>query len=175
MANDIIPMVTNLAASGKVLNLSAGIEFDVGAHGGDGNRTPIVALAIADMAYDQMIPFQIDIEAAQKGVNLWEAPSEALRARAIIVECLYGAGGILINPDGDPLPFPLASDGTVPSFFMYANPEGTSLIYSRIAIAEEGNTWTKLVSALAEAYVTLNRGGNSVHFHGDDITGTHNL
>ena len=127
MANDIIPMVTNLAASGKVLNLSAGIEFDVGAHGGDGNRTPIVALAIADMAYDQMIPFQIDIEAAQKGVNLWEAPSEALRARAIIVECLYGAGGILINPDGDPLPFPLASDGTVPSFFMYANPEGTSL------------------------------------------------
>ena len=83
MANDIIPMVTNLAASGKVLNLSAGIEFDVGAHGGDGNRTPIVALAIADMAYDQMIPFQIDIEAAQNGVNLWEAPSEALRVPAM--------------------------------------------------------------------------------------------
>lgn len=127
MANDITPMATNLAASGKVLNLSTGIEFDVGAHGGDGNRTPIVALAISAMEYDQMIPFQIDIVAAQKGVNLWEAPSEALRARAIIIECLYGAGGILINPDGDPLPFPLASDGTTPAWLLYANPGGVGL------------------------------------------------
>ncbi len=127
MSNEIIPMVTNLAASGKVLNLSTGIEFDVGAHEATGNRTPLIALAIEDMAYDQMIPFQIDIEAGQKGANLWEAPSETLRARAIIVECLYGAGGILINPDGDPLPFPLASDGTTPAWFMYVNPEGTGL------------------------------------------------
>jgi len=75
-----------------------------------------------------MIPFQVDIAAAQKGYNLWEAPSANLRARAVIVVCLYGAGGILINPDGNPIPFPLAtSDATAPAWFMYVNPEGTAL------------------------------------------------
>jgi len=127
MSNTITPMATNIAASGKVLSLTTGLEFDVGAHSGTGNRTPLIQLAISSMAFDQMIPFQIDIEAAQSGVNLWEAPSAALRARAVIIECLYGAGGILINPDGDPTPFPLASDGTTPSWFMYANPLGTEL------------------------------------------------
>ena len=127
MANVITPMATNIAASGKVLNLSTNIEFDVGAHGVTGNRTPLIELAISEMAYDQMIPFQMDVEAAQSGYNLWEAPSAALRARAVIIECLYGSGGILINPDGDPIPFPLASDGVTPSWFMYANPLGTEL------------------------------------------------
>lgn len=128
MANDITPMVTNIAASGKVLNLTTGIEFDVGAHGVNGNRTPLIALAIEGMAYDQMIPFQVDTEAAQAGVNLWEAPVEALRARAVIIECVYGAGGIIINPDGNPIPFPLASDGTVSAWLLYANPVGTGLV-----------------------------------------------
>lgn len=105
MSNVITPMATNIAASGKVLSLSTNLEFDVGKHGGTGNRTPLVQLAIDSMTYDQMIPFQIDIEAAQSGVNLWEAPSAALRARAVIVECLFGAGGILINPTGTPSHF----------------------------------------------------------------------
>ncbi len=127
MSNVITPMATNIAASGKVLSLSTGIEFDVGAHGVTGNRTPLIQLAIDSMPFDQMIPLQLDIEAAQSGVNLWEAPSAELRARAVIIECIYGAGGILINPDGNPIPFPLASDGVTPSWFMYANPLGTSL------------------------------------------------
>ena len=127
MSNIITPMATNIAASGKVLSLITNLEYDVGKHGGTGNRTPLVQLAIDSMTFDQMIPFQIDIEAAQSGVNLWEAPSAALRARAVIIECLFGAGGILINPDGDPLPFPLASDGITPSWFMYSNPLGTAL------------------------------------------------
>lgn len=127
MANTITPMDSTIATSGKVLNLSTGIEFDVGTPGVVGNRTPLIALAISEMAYDQMIPFQVDIAAAQAGYNLWEAPSEDLRARAIIIECLYGAGGILINPDGTPIPFPLASDGTTPAWFLYANPTGVGL------------------------------------------------
>jgi len=127
MANVLTPMATNIAASGKVLSLTTNIEYDVGKHGATGNRTPLIQLAIDSMTFDQMIPFQIDIEAAQSGVNLWEAPSAALRARAVIVECLFGAGGILINPDGTPIPFPLASDGVTPSWFMYSNPLGTEL------------------------------------------------
>lgn len=125
MANVITPMSTNLAASGKKLKLAVTIEFDVGAH--NAGQIPIVDLEVAAMSYNQMIPFQIDIVAAQKGVNLWEAPSLSLRARAVIIQCLYGAGGILINPDGDPTPFPLASDGTSPSWLTYINPDGTSL------------------------------------------------
>lgn len=125
MANTVTPMTTNLASSGKTLKLAVNIEFDVGEH--NAGQVPIVDLEVAAMPFDQMIPFQIDIEAAQKGVNLWEAPSSALRARAVIVQCLYGAGGILINPDGDPTPFPLASDGTSPSWLTYINPDGTSL------------------------------------------------
>ncbi len=126
MSNIITPMDTNIAASGKTVALTSGIEFDVGEHGA--GRTPIIELAIEAMAYDQMLPaFQVDIAAAQKGHNLWEAPGEDLRARAVIIQCLYGAGGVLINPDGDPLPFPLASDGETPAWLMYANPGGVGL------------------------------------------------
>jgi len=121
MANDIIPMVTNLAPSGKELKLGSTIEFDVGVHGVD--RTPLITLAKEGLAYDQMIPFQVDIASAQSGYNLWEAPSEELRARAIVIVCSYGAGGILINPDGAPLPFPLAEGG----WLLYVNPDGTGL------------------------------------------------
>jgi len=127
MANIITPMATNIAASGKTLSLSTNMEFDVGAPGGTGNRTPLIQLAISSMAFDQMIPFQVDVTAAQAAVNLWEAPSADLRARAVIIECLYGGGGILINPNGTPIPFPLASDGVTPSWFMYANPLGTEV------------------------------------------------
>jgi hypothetical protein len=126
MANTIDPMVTNIAASGKVLNLSTGIEFDVGEN--NAGRTPLIDLVATAMPYDQMIPFQVDIEAAQSGVNLWEAPAEGLRARAVIIVCLYGSGGILINPDGDPLPFPLATAvASAPAWLLYVNPDGTGL------------------------------------------------
>ncbi len=67
MSNIITPMATNIAASGKVLSLTTNLEYDVGKHGGTGNRTPLVQLAIDSMTFDQMIPFQIDIEAAQSG------------------------------------------------------------------------------------------------------------
>lgn len=124
--NDITPMATNIAASGKTLNVSSQLEFDVGQHQSD--RMPLIDLVANSIAFNQMIPFQVDIAAAQKGHNLWEAPSEALRARAIIIVCLYGAGGILINPDGDPVPFPLAtSDPAEPAWFLYVNPSGDDL------------------------------------------------
>jgi hypothetical protein len=120
-------MSTNIAASGKVLAAESKLEFDMGLNGSATDRTPIVNL-VASMAFDQAIPFSIDVEAAVKGKNLWEAPSEALRARAIIVVCRFGAGGILINPDGDPLPFPLATAAAEdPAWFFYTNPSGTGL------------------------------------------------
>jgi|GEM_PF-4500682 len=126
MVNPIDPMATNLAASGKTLKISTQLEFDVGEHGVD--RMPLIDLLAEDLAYDQMIPFQIDVEAAQKGVNLWTAPAEGLRARAVVVVCLYGSGGIIINGDGDPLPFPIAtSDASKPAWVAYVNPDGTGL------------------------------------------------
>jgi hypothetical protein len=126
MANTITPMTTNLAASGKQLKLTSQIEFDLGRH--DADRLPLIDLLAEEIAFNQMIPFQVDVAADEKGFNLWEAPEEALRARAIIVVCLYGAGGILINPDGNPLPFPLATaDAANPAWFLYVNPEGTGL------------------------------------------------
>jgi len=121
MSNTIIPMETNLASSGKQVNLGSTIEFDVGKHGTD--RTPQIALLANALEYDQMIPFQVDIASAQAGYNLWEAPTANLRARAIIIVCLYGVGGILINPDGAPVPFPLAEGG----WLLYVNPDGTGL------------------------------------------------
>lgn len=127
MANLIDPMVSNIAASGKILAAESKLEFDMGLNGSAVDRTPIVNL-VASMAFDQAIPFSVDVEASQKGKNLWEAPSDALRARAIIIVCRFGAGGILINPDGDPLPFPLATAAAAnPAWFFYTNPEGTSL------------------------------------------------
>ena len=126
MPNTITPMTTNLAASGKKFKLTSQLEFDLGMHGSD--RTPIIDLLAENLSVDQMIPFQVDVAAAQKGYNLWEAPSAGLRARAVVVICLYGAGGILINPNGNPLPFPLAtSDPENPAWFLYVNPEGTEL------------------------------------------------
>ena len=120
MANVITPMETNLAASGKELKLESTIEFNLGA---PADRTPIITLLKEGLAFDQMIPFQVDIEAAQTDYNLWEAPSENLRARAVIVTCLYGAGGLKINPDGTPIPVPLAEGG----WFLYVNPDGVGI------------------------------------------------
>ncbi len=126
MANPIDPMVTSLGTSGKLLTIGSTLEFDVGEHGVD--RMPLITLLAESLAYDQMIPFQIDVEAAQKGINLWTAPAESLRARAVVIVCLEGGGGILINPDGDPLPFPIAtSDPLKPAWIAYVNPEGASL------------------------------------------------
>lgn len=127
MPNLIDPMATNIAASGKILAAESKLEFDMGLNGSAVDRTPIVNL-VASLPFDQAIPFSVDVEAAQKGKNLWEAPSEALRARAIIVVCRFGAGGILINPDGDPLPFPLVTAvAATPAWFFYVNPAGTGL------------------------------------------------
>jgi hypothetical protein len=126
MANPIDPMVTALATSGKLLKMSTSMEFDLGEHGVD--RMPLISLLAENMEYDQLIPFQIDVEAAQKGVNLWTAPAEGLRARAVVIVCILGGGGILINPDGDPLPFPISTaDPANPAWIAYANPGGVGL------------------------------------------------
>ncbi len=128
MSNPINPMATNLAASGKLLTASSQLEFDLGLPSSSADRRPLVILQAAEMAYDQCIPFSVNVEAAQAGFNLWEADAATLRARAVMIVCRYGGGGILINPDGDPLPFPLVtSDADEPAWFMYCNPSGGSL------------------------------------------------
>lgn len=121
MSNVIEPQTTNLAASGKNLKVQSTLEFDMGEPAVD--RKPLITLVRENIAFDQMIPFQVNIQAAQKGYNLWEAPSEDLRARAVVILCHYGAGGIIINGAGDPLPFPIGAGGWV----LYVNPLGTSL------------------------------------------------
>lgn len=120
MSNVIEPQVTNLAASGKALKVQSSLEFDMGA---PSDRKPLVTLVRENIQFDQMIPFQVNVKADQKGFNLWEAPDETLRARAVVVLCLYGAGGIIINGDGNPLPFPIGAGG----WLMYVNPLATSL------------------------------------------------
>lgn len=125
MANTLDPMATNIAASGKALTINSTVEFNVG---GTDDQTPLVNLVTSGMTFDQMFDFQVDVEAAQDGYNLWEAPSEALRARAVIVQCLYGAGGVVINPVGADVPFPVAADPTAGNGFMiYCNPSGVGL------------------------------------------------
>jgi len=134
MPNPIDPMSTNIAASGKSLALTGSLEFPLGDPTNATDRTPIVNL-LSTMAYDQCIPFSIDVLAGESGKNLWEAPSETLRAAAVIVVCRYGSGGIVINGAGDPIPFPLAtSDPTKPAWFMYSNPERTGLTVNVAAV-----------------------------------------
>lgn len=128
MPNPVNPMTTNITPSGKKLNASSQLEFDLGLPNSSDDRVPLVLFQAANMAFDQCIPFSVNIAAAQEGYNLWEADAEELRARAVMIVCRYGGGGILINPDGDPLPFPLATiDPTEPAWFMYCNPSGSSL------------------------------------------------
>lgn len=127
MPNIINPMVTNLTPTGKTLELTGSLEFDLGLPTNGEDRKPLVSLA-SSMTYDQCIPFSLNVEAAQTGKNLWEADSVTLRAKAVIVVCRYGGGGILINPDGDPLPFPLTTvDPAEPAWLMYTNPSGGNL------------------------------------------------
>lgn len=126
MPNTLTPMATNLSPSGKTFTLSAQLSFDMGVHNVD--RTPLIDLLASAIAFNQMIPFSLDVEADQTDVNLWEAPDEDLRARAVVIVCRYGGGGVLINPDGTPIPFPLtAGDGTKPGFLIYVNPSGNSV------------------------------------------------
>lgn len=116
MSNVLDPMTTNLAVSGKTLTVEATLEFDMGIHG-NSDRTPLINLGMAALPFNQALPFALDVEDATVDKNLWEAPSADLRARAIAIYCDYGGGAIKINPDGDPLPFPLAAGG----FFLYVN------------------------------------------------------
>lgn len=125
MANDITPMVTSLAASGKSAKLSASIEFDVDEHGN--GRAALVDWLTASMEYDQLISFQVDVEAAQTDYNLWEAPT-GVKARAVAIMCLEGAGAVAINSGDTPTGFPLASDATSGNGWMlYNNPSGVEL------------------------------------------------
>lgn len=120
MANDITPMTTNLAASGKTLAITSAVEFSVG---NTDNRTPIVELAISAMAFDQMIVDTVNVEAAQADYNIWAAPSADLKARAVLVECAYGAGGVKVNASTSV--FPISADDTLGNGFMlYCNPSG---------------------------------------------------
>ena len=126
MSNTLTPMTTNLAPSGKKFTFTGKLDFDMGVHNSD--RTPLIDVVAEAISFNQMIPFALDIEANQANVNLWEAPDAALRARGVVIICRYGGGGILINPDGTPLPFPLtAGDGTKPGFLVYINPSGNSV------------------------------------------------
>jgi hypothetical protein len=127
MTNDITPQSTNIAASGKSATLSATLEYNAAGGGSStSNRTPMVNLA-ATLPFNQMLEFLIDAAALSVDKNLWEAPSETLRARAVIIECLYGAGGIVINPDGTPVKFPLAASSTLGNgWLIYTNPSGDS-------------------------------------------------
>lgn len=128
MPNPINPMATNLAASGKSLDVLCSLEFDLGLPTSSEDRKPIVSLAAA-LDFDQCIPFSVNVEAGQVGYNLWQADAEALRARAIIIVCRYGGGGLLINPDGTPTPFPISTqDPATPAWLLYVNPSGTGLI-----------------------------------------------
>ena len=128
MPNPINPMSTNLAASGKTLKVTTEMEFDLGLPGSSTDRQPLVNLLADAMAFDQCIPFSVNVEAGQTGYNLWKADAEALRARAVVIICRYGGGGILINPDGAPTPFPLSTqDATKPAWFCYCNPSGGGL------------------------------------------------
>lgn len=127
MANNLDPGSTNIAASGRTLELKASAEFNVGPPGSD-NKLPLVNFLASAMAFDQMYDFVQDIEAAQDDVNLWEAPSEALRARAVIIQCEYGGGGVVINPNAAEVPFPLSADDTAGNgFLVYGNPSGLGL------------------------------------------------
>jgi len=148
MANTLTPMTTNLAASGKSVTVSGSLEFDMGDPGSSSDRTPLINLLMSELAFDQMIPFALDLEAAQSDVNLWEAPSEDLRARVVVIYCDYGAGAVIINGNGDPIPIPLAAEG----FFMYANkadgpivtvggsPTATKLGINKITVSTEIET-----------------------------------
>lgn len=128
MANDITPGITNIATSGRTLSLSASAEYNVGKPTTTENRTPIVNFAVSALAFDQMIEFGMDVPAAIDDHNLWEAPDITLRARAVIVECEYGGGGIVINPGTGNTPFPLSADTSLGNgFLIYTNPSGSGL------------------------------------------------
>ena len=148
MANTITPMTTNLAASGKSITVSGALEFDMGDPSNSSDRTPLINFLMSELTFDQMIPFALDLEAAQADVNLWDAPSEALRARVVVIYCDYGGGALILNGDGDPIPIPLAAEG----FFMYANkaegptvsvggsPTATGLGINNITVSTENET-----------------------------------
>ena len=124
MSNTLTPMDTNLAASGKKITVTGSLEFDMGNPSNSADRTPLINLLMSELPFDQMIPFSLDITAAQADVNLWEAPSEDLRARVVVVYCDYGGGALKINPDGDPIPVPLAAEG----FIIYANKDDGPIV-----------------------------------------------
>lgn len=124
MANTLTPMDTNIAASGKTIKVTGSLEFDMGNPSNSTDRKPLINLLMDDLPFDQMIPFSLDVTAGQTDVNLWEAPSEDLRARVVVVYCDYGGGALKINPDGDPIPVPLAAEG----FFMYANKDDGPIV-----------------------------------------------
>ena len=127
MANTITPQSTNIAASGRTVTLQSSAEFNVGLPN-SANKLPLVNFLADAMAFEQMIDYVVDVAAATDDENIWEATSEALRARAVIIQCEYGGGGIVINPAAAEIPFPLSADETAGNgFMMYANPGGIGL------------------------------------------------
>lgn len=127
--NILNPQVTELAASRSVLNTTVSLEFDAGEH--DVDRMPLVTLTAEALAYDQAIPFSLNIPAGKTGgINLWTAPSQELRARAVCVACVAGGGAVVVNAASGEIPFPLVSvagatgEPASPAFFAYVNAGG---------------------------------------------------
>lgn len=121
MSNVITPGTTAIAASGKTLKLETTLTHSTVAANDRGTIIPVVASSIA---FDQIIAFTIDVPAGAIEQNVWEAPSEALRAKGVLAICHEGNAALIINQSagGHPLPFPLGAGG----FASYINPESLS-------------------------------------------------
>lgn len=127
--NILNPQTTELPASNSELSLTATLQWDAGEHAVD--RMPLVTMMAEALAYDQMIPFALNIAAGQTGgINLWTAPSADLRARAVCIACTAGGGAVVVNAAGGEIPFPMVAvpgatgEPASPAFFAYVNAGG---------------------------------------------------
>jgi hypothetical protein len=127
MANTITPNNTNIATSGRTLNLSTEVEYNAG-EAVTTNKAALIKLVTAAMPYKQCIDIVIDVPATATDFNLWEATDIDTRAVGVVVVCEYGGGGVTINPDGAPIPFPISADSNAGNgYIIYCNPSGLGL------------------------------------------------
>ena len=133
MANTITPNTTNIATSGRTLDLDTELKFNSG-QAVTSNIAAVVKLATVAMPYKQLIDFVLDVPASTTDMNLWEATDEATRARGVVIACEYGGGAIIINPDGAPIPFPISADDTDGNgYIIYSNPSGVGLTVGAVS------------------------------------------
>jgi len=99
---------------------------------------PLVNLVAAQMPFNQMLEYALEVPAATTDMNLWEAPTAVnpdpppanvvLSAKTVIISCEVGGGGIVINPGTGSATFPLTAsveDGN--GFLVYSNPSGAEV------------------------------------------------